>query len=107
MSLRQKIALIVLLLLLFNGSAATVDQAIYVYEHREGAVPQEVQAALRDLNDEHNIEAIELDKDDDSEQYRIARDAADDIPQLVLLSNGRVIRVLKATTYDEVMDAVD
>lgn len=88
--------------------------AVYVHEKDQGAVPSGVMAGLNRLNREKGIVATVFEEDgvtgEDKvpEQYReplrAAREAG--LPAFVVMGGGKVLRVSKVSTAEQVMEAV-
>lgn len=93
---------------------ATADAAVYVYEKDSSAAPSGVMAGINRLNREKGIVATLFEDDttdgdgDVPEQYReplrAAREAG--LPAFVVMGAGKVLRVVKVATADEVVEAV-
>lgn len=86
------------------------DRVVYVYEQRDGSIPPGVQAGLNQLN-RQGIEATPFEQNTTDgtgevpEQYKLALAAARDhgLPALVVLGNGKVLKVIIAPTTTDVV----
>lgn len=93
---------------------ATADAAVYVHEKDDSAIPSGVMAGLNRLNRERNVMATVFEDDtttgdgDVPEQYKLPLEAArkHGMPCLVVMAGGKVLRVVKVATADEVWGAV-
>ena len=110
------IVVIAALILLTRGGGiapSSPDQVVYTYEKDQGDVPNPVQAALNVLNRQGIRATIdEADATDGPgetpDQYKVSRPAAKaaGLPALVVLDDGKVVRVVKdPKTAEAVMEA--
>jgi hypothetical protein len=81
--------------------------ATYVYEKDQGGIPAAVMSGINRLNTERKILATEFERDTKNgnqeipAQYKIAVDAAKELPSLVATSGARVLKVTKDPRTEE------
>lgn len=87
--------------------------ATYVWEKDQGGVPAAVMSGLNKLNTERKIIATEFERDTKNgnqqipAQYKVAVEAAKELPALVAQSGDRVLKVTKSPkTEDDVLKGV-
>jgi len=91
---------------------SNVTAAFYVFEKDDTVPPLEVRAALSTLNRDKKINANLVERNATKNmvivpaQYKIALEAAKDLPSLVIMAGDKVLRQIKApTTQQQVFDA--
>jgi hypothetical protein len=97
-----------------DTDVATVDAVVYCHEKDDSAIPSGVMAGLNRLNRDRNVTATVFEDDtttgdgDVPEQYRLPLEAArkHGMPCLVVMAGGKVLRVVKVATSDDVWGAV-
>lgn len=112
----QKLVILAIAWLLLSGGSiggGGATSATYVFEKDQGGVPAAVMSGLNKLNTERKVIATTFERDTKNgnqqipSQYKVAVEAAKELPSLVAQSGDRVLRVTKSPkTEEEVLKGV-
>jgi hypothetical protein len=113
----QKLVVLAIAWLLLSGGSigggGKPTSATYVYEKDQGGVPSAVMSGINKLNVERKIIANPFERDTKNgnqqipAQYKIAVEAAKELPSLVVQAGDRVLKIVKSPkTEDDVLKGV-